>query len=74
MPEATHTQTPLCEQLPVIIHYDTNVSSATDGFEPFIRGGLIAVGDGDEVDGRVGGGCRTKGQKGLLGEGAAAVT
>ena len=32
MPEATHTQTPPCEKLPVLIHNDSNVSGAANGF------------------------------------------
>ena len=32
MPEATHTQAPLCEQLPVLIHNDANVPDAANGF------------------------------------------
>ena len=32
MPEATHTQAPLCEQLPFFIHDDANGSGAANGF------------------------------------------
>ena len=31
MPEATHTQAPPCEQFPVFIHDDANVSGAANG-------------------------------------------
>lgn len=61
MPEATHAQTPVCKQLPLTVHNDADVVSAANSFEPFVRGGLIAVGDGDKGDGWVGGGRRTKG-------------
>ena len=61
MPEATHTQPPLCEQLLVTIHHNADLFGAANGLQPFVGGGLIAVGNGDEVDGRVGGGCRTEG-------------
>ena len=57
MPEATHAQAPLCKDLPVTVHNDVDILGAANGFKPFVRGGLIAVGDGGEMDGRVGG-CR----------------
>lgn len=61
MPEATHAQTPLCKDLPVTVHTNVDILRATNGFKPFVRGGLIAVGDGGEVDGRMGGGRQAEG-------------
>ena len=73
MPEATHAQTPTCKQLPLTVHDDADIVGAANGFEPFVRGGLIAVGDGDEVDGWVCGGRRTKEVEGVLSERTPAV-
>lgn len=73
MPEAAHAQAPTCKQLPLTIHYDADVFGAANGFKPLVGGGLIAVGDSNEVEGWVGGGRGTKGSKRLLREGAPAM-
>lgn len=73
VPETTHAKTPPGKKLSFTVHNDADIVRAANGFEPFVRGRLIAVRDGDEVDRWVGEGHGAKGSEGLLRKGAPAV-
>ena len=73
MPETTHAQTPAGKQLSFTVLNDADIARAANGFEPFVRGGLIAVRNSDEIDRWVCEGHGAKGSEGLLREGAPTV-
>lgn len=69
----THTKSPHRIDLPLRINDHAHIPGPGERFEPSVRGGAVAVGDGDEVDVWMGGGGGAEGEELFFGKGTAAV-